>query len=238
MRQWSGSTLGVLRRSRFTRARSGVPVDLHDDHAIEWRVRLCQRPHVDGDRCGAHHQQLFARLYPWGSHPLCDPLLSASELRMVHYGAAFDRIERTASIARDDSALELLHVCGRNGHGKGNCGNCRKCLRTMCTLDLLGARSRAKSFPWCHYTPRRLSRVLLPDVNEQSFFVYIADRARSSGRDDLLTFARSSLAYSNSRTAGNLLRRAAWKAIYLARRARLHRLGTAIQEDAEARPEL
>jgi hypothetical protein len=138
----------------------------------------------------------YDRLYPWGSHPMCDPLLSASDLRVVHDGASFDRFERTELVARHDDALAMLQVCGRNGYGQGNCSRCQKCLRTMCTLDILGARERAKSFDWSDYSLKRLCHVKLPSINEQLYFVRIAERADRAGRPELASAARSSLAHS------------------------------------------
>lgn len=77
----------------------------------------------------------FAHLVPWGSHPLVDPLFSASGLAVIHDGAGFTRVEKTAAVMRSALATANLRVCWGP---KGNCSRCSKCLRTMATIDLYG----------------------------------------------------------------------------------------------------
>ncbi len=89
----------------------------------------------------------FRHLFPWGSHPLLDPLWSTEQTEIMHDGCEVTRFEKTALIAKDSFALEHLRVCIHNAAGPGNCGRCKKCIRTMITLEALGALRRAKSFP-------------------------------------------------------------------------------------------
>jgi hypothetical protein len=167
----------------------------------------------------------YGRLQPWGSHPMCDPLLSSSELRIVHDGASFNRIDRTEIVARNDDALAILLVCVRNERRLGNCSCCQKCLRTMAMLDLVGAKSRAKTFDWSRYTMAQLSHVWLPDWNEQLYFVDIAERAQRDGRFDLAEAARASLTFSRRKRKvldlinSNPASRTAWRAVRIARDA-------------------
>lgn len=90
----------------------------------------------------------FRDLFPWGSHPLLDPLWSTESTAIVHDGCEATRIEKTALVAGDSFALDHLRVCLHNAAGPGNCGRCNKCIRTMVTLEALGALPRAKSFPY------------------------------------------------------------------------------------------
>lgn len=78
----------------------------------------------------------YDRLYPWGSHPLLDPLWSTETLTVVHDGCELNTIDKTRVIAdlRPDLVLATLRPCAGFG-GSYNCGACLKCLRT--TLDLL-----------------------------------------------------------------------------------------------------
>ncbi len=85
-------------------------------------------------------------LIPWASHPVIDPLLGSEKMRIIHYGAAFRRIDKIAFLTNHQIALDNLHVCYKEGDDK-NCGVCEKCLRTMVALDLFGKLCAARSFP-------------------------------------------------------------------------------------------
>jgi hypothetical protein len=161
----------------------------------------------------------YGRLYRrWGSHPLCDPLLSSSDLRVIHDGASFTRVERTELVARHDDALAVLHVCWQDRR-RGNCSRCPKCLRTMATLDLLGARERATTFDWSRYSMEQLAHVWLPTPNHQSYFADIAERADRENRSDLSAALRSSIAYSRRKSVvlflidSNPVSRTAWRGL-------------------------
>lgn len=86
----------------------------------------------------------YADIFPQGTTPLADHLLSTEVLEMVHDGAQYSRIEKTRLISDWDVAHSHLTVCNYNFQlGKINCSNCDKCLRTMVTLDMLG---KSKNF--------------------------------------------------------------------------------------------
>jgi len=88
----------------------------------------------------------YGRLYPWGSHPLTDPLWSGS-VKIEHRGAGADRIEKVAALVDEPAAWRTLRVCWRNPEQAYNCGECEKCLRTMTTLEAYGALDRFNTFP-------------------------------------------------------------------------------------------
>lgn len=69
-------------------------------------------------------------LYPWGSTPMTDHLLSSDSLQAVHDGAAFSRTEKVAAIARWPDACNNLRVCWEGASKDRNCGVCEKCVRT------------------------------------------------------------------------------------------------------------
>jgi hypothetical protein len=167
----------------------------------------------------------YDHLQPWGSHPMCDRLLSASDLRVVHDGASFSRIARTETIACHDEALAILQVCARNDRRQGNCSRCQKCLRTMATLDLLSAKDRARTFDWSNYSMAQLRRVWLPTWNEQLYFLEIAERAERDGRSDMAAAARASLAFSRRKRVAldlinsNPISRTAWRGVRIIRQA-------------------
>jgi hypothetical protein len=209
-------------------------------HAIEtpysigrWEERLAHGAFLAGivHLLGRHKEfiipatAVYNGLYPWGSHPMCDPLLSSSNLGVVHDGASFNRIERTELITVQDGALSILQVCARNDRRQGNCSRCQKCLRTMSTLDLLGVRERAKTFDWSDYSMEQLSRVWLPSENEQRYFLDIAKRAERDGRFDMATAVRASLAFSRRKRVAlglinsNPISRTAWKGVRVIRQS-------------------
>lgn len=72
-------------------------------------------------------------LFPCGSHPVSDPLLSNGRTQIVHHGIAF-RTDKTRAILDWPHGLDELRVC--NVHSDYNCGKCEKCLRTMTALKL------------------------------------------------------------------------------------------------------
>ncbi len=94
----------------------------------------------------------YSDLHPWGSHPLTDPLLSTSSLRMIHDGAAYSRVQKTEYVARSEVALNSLQVCWETGSFR-NCGVCEKCCRTAATLKLLGALDRCRTLDTSSASP-------------------------------------------------------------------------------------
>ncbi|MBN7796852.1 hypothetical protein [Parahaliea mediterranea] len=82
----------------------------------------------------------FDWIFPWGSHPVSDPLWGGNDQKIVHHGLE-RRLEKLASIAQQQYLLDNLQVCWQSAHD--NCGQCVKCLRTMVGLKLLGLRSQS-----------------------------------------------------------------------------------------------
>jgi hypothetical protein len=88
----------------------------------------------------------YDKLYPWGSHPLLDPLWSTEGLTFVHDGCEMDTIDKTRIVARSRLVLDTLRPCA--GYGSGyNCGRCPKCLRTMIDLMQAGYLDRCRTLP-------------------------------------------------------------------------------------------
>ena len=125
----------------------------------------------------------YARLTPWGSHPMTDILLSTSGLQVQHDGAMYNRVEKTELIARHSYALEHLHVCWKNG-ASSNCGACSKCIRTMATLHLLGTSYRETLFDRA-FELHQLSHVYLADDNDEDFIREIFEAAQKCGNKEI-----------------------------------------------------
>lgn len=180
--------------------------------------------------------QDYSRLHPWGSHPLTDPLLGSRGVRIIHDGAAFNRVERTRLVASSDAALAALQVCWQD-RKDGNCSICRKCLRTMATLDLLGVRDRAITFDWSGYDMKTLGRVWLNNEAEISFFEEIVDAARRVGREDIAAAATRSIHFSRRKKRlldiidSNPVSRSGWQA-FRALRAAVHHPVSAVVRTA------
>jgi hypothetical protein len=85
----------------------------------------------------------YNQLFPYGSHPLTDPIWSNECTTIVHDGAEARRVDKIERIVKCESALTNLRVCFSDMNV--NCGKCSKCLRTMLPLKLL--RSPAAPFP-------------------------------------------------------------------------------------------
>ncbi len=113
----------------------------------------------------------YDELYPWGSHPLTDPLWSGG-VEIVHSGAEVSRTEKTQAIIHEPAAQQALRVCYENPNEAYNCGRCEKCLRTMTTLAACGACKDFHSFPDT-LTPQNIAKLSLRNAQARR-------RARSS----------------------------------------------------------
>jgi hypothetical protein len=88
----------------------------------------------------------YSELFPWGSHPVLDPLWSSESLQFTHDGCEATRVEKVSLIAKYDIALQTLRVCWENPNSSYNCGRCEKCLRTMINLKVNNALDRCTTF--------------------------------------------------------------------------------------------
>jgi hypothetical protein len=85
-------------------------------------------------------------IFPWGSHPILDPLWSSETLEFIHDGCEATRVEKVALLSKYDIALHSLRVCWTNPESVYNCGKCEKCIRTMINLNINNALSRCTTF--------------------------------------------------------------------------------------------
>ena len=110
----------------------------------------------------------FCDLFPWGSHPLVDPLWGTDQLQIIHDGCEATRVDKVAAISTSDVALKTLRVCWRNPEGAYNCGQCDKCLRTMVNLYLAGALGRCTTLPGT-LNLDQLARAPIQSSNSRAF---------------------------------------------------------------------
>lgn len=86
-------------------------------------------------------------LFPWGTHPHLDTLMSTKTLRIIHHGTESDRVKKLNVISKNPLTYDRLRVCWENIQGVNNCGVCDKCVRTMAMLETLGVRGNFSTFP-------------------------------------------------------------------------------------------
>jgi hypothetical protein len=109
-------------------------------------VAHCMQGHFREVMFPATHT--YSLVFPWGTHPLLDPLWSTESLTIVSDGSEADRLQKIIwQVSRSDAALEYLRVCYRNPENSYNCCVCEKCVRTMIGLEIAGVLDRCKTFP-------------------------------------------------------------------------------------------
>jgi hypothetical protein len=101
----------------------------------------------------------YGELFPWGSHPLLDPLWSSDRLAFIHDGCEATRNDKARLISKSDIALQHLRVCWENPNSAYNCGVCEKCVRTMINLEVNGALERCDTFERS-LTPRMVVNIV------------------------------------------------------------------------------
>jgi hypothetical protein len=109
----------------------------------------------------------YRNLFPWGSHPLLDPLWGTESLEVAHDGTEATRTEKALLVAASDAALQELRVCNKQW-ATYNCGICEKCLRTMMNLRLVGALDRCPTLPHT-LDLRRVARLRLSDEHTWAY---------------------------------------------------------------------
>lgn len=138
----------------------------------------------------SHHNRFYfpasysyADLYPWGSHPLVDPLWSTEYLKVIHDGAEASRVDKTRKIAENTSAQRHLRICFQK-KGEYNCGVCSKCIRTKIALDLAGVLGRFESLDNT-IDLDALRQLGIRSESDRIFAQENLDFARQQGRGDI-----------------------------------------------------
>lgn len=133
-------------------------------------------------------------LWPWGSHPLVDPLYSSVDLRIRHDSAEVPRLEKIRLLAGWPAALANMRVCYRQPQESLNCGRCEKCVRTMLELVAVAALDRGGAFPMRDVTPAMLREVrLYLDYHCVRWAEMVPDLERQ-GRADLVAEVHDAIA--------------------------------------------
>ncbi len=131
----------------------------------------------------------YCDMFPWGSHPLLDPLWGTEGLHVIHDGCEATRVEKILwQISKSRVALEHLRVCWENREGRYNCGMCGKCIRTMVNLRVAGVLERCKTLD------RKLScsdvaNLVIASDNDRAFMKENRDALLARGSDTELVRA-------------------------------------------------
>jgi len=137
----------------------------------------------------------YGDLRHWGSHPLTDPMFSSSRLTFLHDGAAFMRVQKTEYVVRSPIAMQHLRVCWQSAAGD-NCGTCNNCIRTLLTLEVLGALRDSRTFSRDQLDLRRAARIHCRHDYDYRQFGYVRDLAVREQRYDIAAAVETSLAGS------------------------------------------
>ena len=96
-------------------------------------------------------------IFPWGSTPVSDHLMSGGRMSIVHDGAGITRTEKVLVISKNKAASKALKVCWIGNVQSENCGRCEKCVRTQ--LNFLAAGCRIpECFP-ADFDVQRISKI-------------------------------------------------------------------------------
>lgn len=154
----------------------------------------------------SHHDRFYfpasysyADLYPWGSHPLVDPLWSTEYLKVIHDGAEASRVDKTRKIAENTSAQRHLRICFQK-KGEYNCGVCSKCIRTKIALSLAGVLEQFKTLDNT-IDLDALRQLGIKSESDRIFAQENLEFARRQGRDDIGGALSDIIENYNSRSA-------------------------------------
>ena len=128
------------------------------------------------------HKPYDDLLFPRGSNPITDALLSSDSLQVLQDGSRFDRLEKTAIVLEWPEGFENLRVCWKGDQLEANCGKCEECIRTKLAFLALG-----KPYPQSlGATPTRGEILAMEEMSPASRadFVRIQSQAQRNGCKD------------------------------------------------------
>jgi hypothetical protein len=138
----------------------------------------------------------YTQLFPWGSHPLLDNLLSTETTEIIHDGAHLTRIEKIAALSQWPETYSRLRTCLFDTSfitktaPLENCCRCERCIQMMSTLHMLGVLDKYTVFPK-PLERKYIRKVHFFDIPEKgkNRFLYAQetiDLARKMGRRDMV----------------------------------------------------
>lgn len=107
----------------------------------------------------ASSDAVLEEMISMGTHPLLDPNYSSTDLRVIHDGIRFSRLEKVSLIAQWEAGLQNIRSCWDPFRAADtlNCGLCEKCLRTMTQLLVFDKLKSCQAFPFDDLSPEQLN---------------------------------------------------------------------------------
>jgi hypothetical protein len=82
------------------------------------------------------------QLFPFGSNPITDSMLSTAGFKIIHDGIAYTRIKKFAALTEWQAGYNALRICftgiDKGIIQEGNCGKCSKCIRSLLRIHFEG----------------------------------------------------------------------------------------------------
>ena len=138
----------------------------------------------------------YTQLFPWGSHPLLDNLLSTETTEIIHDGAHLTRIEKMAALSQWPETYSRLRTClfdisfiNKTARLE-NCCRCERCIQAMSVLDMLGVLDKYTVFPK-PLERKHVRKVDFINIPEKGKYKYLyaretIDSAHKMGRRDVV----------------------------------------------------
>ncbi|HEX6709951.1 MAG TPA: hypothetical protein VF068_06430 [Rubrobacter sp.] len=173
----------------------------------------------------------YADLFPWGSHPILDPLWSTEQTTIEHSGCEATRVEKVGYVSAYPVAMRNLRVCSEH-RADYNCGHCEKCFRTMLNLRAAGASDRCETLPG-ELDPETIANLSLEGENARAFALENLRALERLGNEPELARALETALESNFE--GEHVRRQldGTRTELVETRRRLHEAGTKHRQNAE-----
>jgi len=112
----------------------------------------------------------YGILYPWGSTPLTDPMLSSATLKLASDGADYTRVGKIRAMKAWETGLRDLRFCSTAYPANHNCGKCGKCTTTAIMIVLAKVcRESIKPFPGHRRLALQLQRTKISRLDKSDF---------------------------------------------------------------------
>ena len=121
-----------------------------------------------------------ASTYPWGSHPMLDPLYSSHHMRLHHHGLELSKANKIAELVDWPEGLEQMQVCTSKSSQGRNCGRCKKCLKTKMYLIMNGQSEMLRAFDYPGVSAQDVATIRISSDWMCTVYQYVRDRLSQS----------------------------------------------------------